>query len=183
MFGRVYRGGQNKRRGARRDLDQRGRDQKLFGLRSAQRRQRSGSRALYEKAVSIYDIDSLSKRIAEAQAQLNAINASLAEYDSLVTLSTVTLNIYQDTAPPPSDPVDDSFGATLLRVLKGAGTAIAVFFEYLLYAVIYVGPFAIVGLGIAFPVWYQTTKKKRMAAKAAKKEAKEIVETKDADEK
>lgn len=110
------------------------------------------------KPLSLNEQINISDRITKVQTEIEAIMSSIKSYDSLVELCTVKINITQ-SKPPAEKP---GFGQKLGGVLKSSGEAVAAFFEYLLYFLIYVVPFALIAGAVAVPsvILYRKYKRK-----------------------
>ncbi|MDR3217082.1 MAG: DUF4349 domain-containing protein [Clostridiaceae bacterium] len=115
---------------------------------------------ILEKTDDIQAIISINTRISQIEGELARINTSQKKYDSLVDYSEVYITIrYVATYEPEPEPTT---GEKIASIFGGAWKALGKVFEWLLYALIAVFPFALVAaivIGIIILIKYLKAKK------------------------
>ncbi|MDR3318042.1 MAG: DUF4349 domain-containing protein [Clostridiales bacterium] len=111
---------------------------------------------LYETA-NLNEMSYLNMEMERVQAELNRINADLSGFDSALELYRVTIKLFQPTTA--SDSIASNYG--------GVGASFLNFIVGFLVVLLYLLPFALVGLGILLIIRLSIRRHRKRAAAAA----------------
>lgn len=104
---------------------------------------------LFEEA-TISDMIYINTRISQIDKELSVLKGTLAQYDSLIEYSEITLYLYQVGTLD-----DESFGSKIKNAFFGGWNALITFIKFVIIGVVAIFPFlvlfSVVGLGIYFP--------------------------------
>ena len=96
--------------------------------------------ALMDKAEKIEDVIKIEERLTRVQTEIEKLTGELKRFDSLISLSTVTVTIAEVQVA--AAPENSGFGGQLLSMLRTSVFALGRFFRYALLGVTAVLPFA-----------------------------------------
>lgn len=125
---------------------------------------------LYEKAVTLSELQTIEKRMTEVKAEINEITAQIAVLDKLVAYSTVYLNLYEEITPVIEKEEEKGafarIGESFVQNLKDIWSGFVEIFVFFIGGLPYFILFGGIGVGIFF--LYRLFKRRRKASKAPK---------------
>ncbi len=127
---------------------------------------------MMKKAESIEDMIAVETRLTEVQTQLNQARTNLSGMDFDVEYSTVDLSIEEVERYTPTVTEKESFVDRLKETLADAGYMFVGAMEALLFALIYLAPYAVIVLIIFFLIRAIVRKRKASKLKKQQKEDK-----------
>ncbi len=117
---------------------------------------------LLAKAEAMTDLIEIESKLSDVRYQIESYQSQKNTYDNLLDFTTITIALQEvTTVVTPKD----TFGQRISAALKGSGEAIVKFLDNLVIAIIYMGPFLVLGF-LIFIVVMLATKKKRQLRKA-----------------
>ena len=129
--------------------------------------ERDALQALMATATTTADVISLNDKIYELNAEIAKLETRKNTYDSKIDYSTITIYVNQNYYEQ-----EESFGAMTKNALTNSWVALGSFFKYLLLAIIYVFPFALVIAIICVIIYFVKKKKGLKFFERAKKKNK-----------
>ena len=125
---------------------------------------------LYEKAVTLSELQTIEKRMTEVKAEINEITAQIAVLDKLVAYSTVYLNLYEEITPVIEEEEEKGafarIGESFVQNLKDIWSGFVEIFVFFIGGLPYFILFGGIGVGIFF--LYRLFKRRRKASKTPK---------------
>lgn len=133
---------------------------------------------ILSKTQNMSDLLTIEQRLTNIDNQIESLTGELQKMDSLVEMSTVTINISEVTEI--SNTPDNFFGQ-VGAVAVGSLKALLTTLSYIVIVIVAVLPFAIVFGGVALALYFimRHRKKANNAVKSVKKEAEEPEKTED----
>lgn len=102
---------------------------------------------LMNQATTMEDIIVIQQSLTDVVYQIESYTSTLRNYDNMVSYCTVTIDLYEVSTISVNP---TTFGQHLVETLKDSGRVVVGFFEGLVIVVIYLLPFAIIGLALFF---------------------------------
>ncbi len=129
---------------------------------SSLRAQRAALEALYEKAVSVEEIAYVQKELSAVISDIEAYEATLREYENLVSYSTITLNI--DEVEVYTE-VDKSYGEEIYEGFSESLKNVGIFFRNLsIFIIVNIPYFLMLGIPVAAIIIFVIMRKRKKKA-------------------
>jgi len=125
---------------------------------------------LQAQAATLEDLLTIENQLTQVRYEIDSYTRQLQTYDNLVNYTTITIYLQEVSVISPAK--SKGFGTKVWEALQGSLSSFLSFLQGLVIVLIYLLPFAVIGLGIFFlcRYFYRKSAPKR-AAKAAERAA------------